>query len=214
MTSAVNDLIFMGLRGYQKIPSHDVPHNVGKALAASASRCPRNRSVNPVWTWERASGRWRCRRRRARVDVPVQGGRPDRIGSLFATVLARLLQRRIPGGPNGYLPTCPPLPTCPLPMRPMIRRVPRSRCLGRTRAGPALLPRRVFRPRYPASARAPARRGAARRRRGRADPPQPAEPQGAAATLTWCARATARWWRASPGQCRCASHSRRRSRPS
>ena len=61
----------------------------------------RNRSVTPVWTWERATGRWRCRRP-ARVDVPVQGGCPDRIGSLFATVLARLPQRRIPGGPNAY----------------------------------------------------------------------------------------------------------------
>ena len=33
-------------------------------------RTPGNRSVNPVWTWERASGRCRCRRP-ARVDVPV-----------------------------------------------------------------------------------------------------------------------------------------------
>ena len=31
-----------------------------------------------------------------------QGGRPDRIGSLFATVLARLPQRRIPAAPNSY----------------------------------------------------------------------------------------------------------------
>ena len=37
-----------------------------------------------------------------RLMSPAQGGGPDRIGSLFATVLARLPQRRIPGGPNAY----------------------------------------------------------------------------------------------------------------
>ena len=37
----------------------------------------------------------------------------------------------------------------PLPMRPMIRRVPRSRCLGSNPSGSAVLPRYVFRPPVP-----------------------------------------------------------------
>ena len=40
MTSAASDSIFMGLCGCQKRPSHDIPHNVGNTLAASASRLP------------------------------------------------------------------------------------------------------------------------------------------------------------------------------
>ena len=39
-TPAANDLIFMNLRVYQKRSSHDVPHNVGKALAASGEALP------------------------------------------------------------------------------------------------------------------------------------------------------------------------------
>ena len=67
-------------------------------------RWPGKRSVNPVWTWERANrtlalstastGRCPLRREGARTG-----------SARCSTVLARLPQRRIPAGPNAYMGT-------------------------------------------------------------------------------------------------------------
>ena len=62
---------------------------------------PSNRSVKPVWTWERAN------RTVAVVDGQTGRSPPRREGARTgsarcSTVLARLPQRRIPEGPNAY----------------------------------------------------------------------------------------------------------------
>ena len=75
------------------------------AGSARNGHCPRmaqgNRSVNPVWTWERANRTVALSTARP-VDVPVQRGRPDRIDSLFDGACPTAATPGIPAGPNAY----------------------------------------------------------------------------------------------------------------
>ena len=71
------------------------------AVRAGTPPAGRKRSVNPVWTWERAN-RTLALSTASTGRCPLRREGPRTGSARCSTVLARLPQRRLPAGPNAY----------------------------------------------------------------------------------------------------------------